>query len=97
MIQKTKNTNLRFVLFGNARESSNETKAELYRFLRCATDHSRSGHQDTCRTLATVRTAPFYVEKARGEIREWAGLNFLADFCYAAGISLWEVHNKKPG
>lgn len=38
-----------------------------------------------------------YVEKARGGIREWTGLNFLADFCYTAGISLWEVHNKKPG
>lgn len=37
-----------------------------------------------------------YVEKVRGEIREWSGLNFLADFCYTAGISRWEVHNKKP-
>lgn len=39
--------------------------------------------------------AAIYVEKARGGIREWSGLNFLADFCFAAGISLWEVHNKK--
>lgn len=40
--------------------------------------------------------AAIYVEKARGGVREWSGLNYLADFCYSAGISLWEVHNKKP-
>jgi hypothetical protein len=40
--------------------------------------------------------AAIYVEKARGGIREWSGLSFLADFCFDAGISLWEVHNKKP-
>lgn len=39
--------------------------------------------------------AAVYVEKARGGIREWSNLNYLADFCYAAGISLWEVHNKR--
>lgn len=36
-----------------------------------------------------------YVEKVRGGSREWSELSFLADFCYAAGISRWEVHNKK--
>jgi len=40
-------------------------------------------------------SAAIYVEKARGGIREWHGLNFLADFCFAAGIHRWEVHDKK--
>ena len=35
-----------------------------------------------------------FVEAARGGIREWSGLNFLADFCADCGVSLWEVHNK---
>lgn len=35
-----------------------------------------------------------FVEAARGGIREWSGLNHLADFCESCGISLWEVHNK---
>ncbi|HDI4959732.1 TPA: hypothetical protein PNO53_004140 [Salmonella enterica] len=38
--------------------------------------------------------AAIYVEKARGGIREWTSLDFLADFCHAAEIPLWEVHNK---
>lgn len=35
-----------------------------------------------------------FVEAARGGIREWSGLGFLADFCEGCGVSLWEVHNK---
>ena len=35
-----------------------------------------------------------FVEAARGGIREWAGLDYLAGFCETCGISLWEVHNK---
>ena len=35
-----------------------------------------------------------FVEAARGGIREWAGLDYLANFCASCGISLWEVHNK---
>ena len=35
-----------------------------------------------------------FVEAARGGIREWSGLSYLADFCESCGISLWEVHNK---
>ncbi|EBZ9075259.1 hypothetical protein EUQ73_24415 [Salmonella enterica subsp. enterica serovar Saintpaul] len=35
-----------------------------------------------------------FVEAARGGIREWSGLNYLAEFVFRCGISLWEVHNK---
>lgn len=35
-----------------------------------------------------------FVEAARGGIREWSGLNYLAEFVFSFGISLWEVHNK---
>lgn len=35
-----------------------------------------------------------FVEAARGGIREWSGLNYLAKFVFSCGISLWEVHNK---
>ncbi|EAZ0595167.1 hypothetical protein BKN58_13500 [Salmonella enterica] len=35
-----------------------------------------------------------FVEAARGGIREWSGLNYLAEFAFSCGISLWEVHNK---
>jgi len=35
-----------------------------------------------------------FVEAARGGIREWSGLNYLAEFVASCGISLWEVHNK---
>lgn len=35
-----------------------------------------------------------FVEAARGGIREWSGLNYLADFCVSCGVSLWEVHQK---
>ncbi|MGK0743585.1 hypothetical protein ACSFCX_03785 [Yokenella regensburgei] len=35
-----------------------------------------------------------FVEAARGGVREWSGLNYLADFCESCGVSLWEVHNK---
>ncbi|MEP9807741.1 hypothetical protein ABLU71_29380, partial [Klebsiella sp. CB_Kp198] len=35
-----------------------------------------------------------YVEAARGGVREWSGLNYLANFCGSCGISLWEVHCK---
>lgn len=35
-----------------------------------------------------------FVEAARGGIREWSGLNYLAEFVFSCGISLWEVHNK---
>lgn len=35
-----------------------------------------------------------FVEAARGGVREWSGLNYLADFCVSCGVSLWEVHNK---
>lgn len=30
----------------------------------------------------------------RVAIREWSGLNYLAEFVFSCGISLWEVHNK---
>ncbi|EJR2728170.1 hypothetical protein NYD00_002921 [Salmonella enterica subsp. enterica] len=35
-----------------------------------------------------------FVEAARGGIREWSGLNYLAEFVFSCGIRLWEVHNK---
>lgn len=35
-----------------------------------------------------------YVEAARGGVREWSGLDYLANFCSSCGISLWEIHNK---
>ena len=35
-----------------------------------------------------------FVEAARGGVREWSGLNYLAEFVASCGISLWEVHNK---
>lgn len=35
-----------------------------------------------------------FVEAARGGIREWSGLNYLAEFVFGCVISLWEVHNK---
>lgn len=35
-----------------------------------------------------------FVEAARGGIREWSGLDYLADFCVSCGVSLWEIHNK---
>lgn len=35
-----------------------------------------------------------FVEAARGGIREWSGLDYLAGFVASCGISLWEVHNK---
>ncbi|ENY9362222.1 hypothetical protein ACF5F0_004553 [Salmonella enterica] len=35
-----------------------------------------------------------FVEAARGGIREWSGLNYLAEFVFSCGISLWEVYNK---
>ncbi|EDT6891905.1 hypothetical protein AHS18_003415 [Salmonella enterica subsp. enterica] len=35
-----------------------------------------------------------FVEAARGGIREWSGLNYLAEFVFSCGISLWVVHNK---
>ncbi len=38
--------------------------------------------------------AALFVEAARGGIREWSGLNYLADFCESIGITLWEVHHK---
>jgi len=33
-----------------------------------------------------------YVEAARGGVSEWAGLDYLGNFCGSCGISLWEVH-----
>lgn len=33
-----------------------------------------------------------FIEKTRGGVREWSGLNYVADFCAAMGISIWEVH-----
>lgn len=38
--------------------------------------------------------AAMFVEAARGGIREWSGLNHLADFCESLNVTLWEVHNK---
>lgn len=35
-----------------------------------------------------------FVEAARGGVREWSGLDHLANFCASCGISLWEIHNK---
>lgn len=35
-----------------------------------------------------------YVEAARGGIREWSSLDYLANFCGSCGISRWEVHSK---
>jgi hypothetical protein len=35
-----------------------------------------------------------FVEAARGGIREWSGLDYLAGFAASCGISLWEVHSK---
>ncbi|EKR9886763.1 hypothetical protein QAA19_004672 [Salmonella enterica] len=40
------------------------------------------------------QTIAEFVEAARGGIREWSGLNYLAEFVFSCGISLWEVHNK---
>lgn len=35
-----------------------------------------------------------FVGAARGGIREWSGLDYLAGFCESCGISLWEIHNR---
>ncbi|MDK9364192.1 hypothetical protein [Lelliottia wanjuensis] len=35
-----------------------------------------------------------FMEAARGGIREWSGLDYLAEFVASCGISLWEVHSK---
>ncbi|WP_368750282.1 hypothetical protein [Klebsiella aerogenes] len=35
-----------------------------------------------------------FVEAARGGVREWSGLDYLAAFVASCGISLWEVHSK---
>lgn len=34
------------------------------------------------------------VEAARGGVREWNSLEFVASFCASCGISVWEVRNK---
>lgn len=39
--------------------------------------------------------AVIFIEAARGGIREWSSLEFLADFCDSIGISIIEVHRKK--
>lgn len=37
------------------------------------------------------------VEAARGGVREWGSLDFVASFCASCGISVWEVRHKvKP-
>lgn len=46
--------------------------------------------------LCRAKEAAVYVEAARGKVREWSGLNYLADFCASIGVERWEVHNKKP-
>ncbi|ECZ1980049.1 TPA: hypothetical protein ACY3LZ_005223 [Citrobacter freundii] len=33
-----------------------------------------------------------FIEKTRGGVREWSGLNYVADFCSELGIRVWEVH-----
>ncbi|MEX0517079.1 hypothetical protein AB3X26_10935 [Raoultella planticola] len=35
-----------------------------------------------------------FVEAARGGVREWLSLDYLANFCGSCGISLWEIHSK---
>lgn len=35
-----------------------------------------------------------YLEAARGGVREWSGLDYLANFSGSCGISLWEIHCK---
>ncbi|MBK0003388.1 hypothetical protein [Erwinia sp. S38] len=40
------------------------------------------------------RDIAVFVGAARGGIREWSGLDYLAGFCESCGISLWEIHNR---
>lgn len=44
--------------------------------------------------LNTESGSAVFVQKARGGIREWSGLDYLSDFCSALGIARWEVHNR---
>ncbi|MBC3253495.1 hypothetical protein H8I91_24835 [Serratia fonticola] len=45
--------------------------------------------------LCGVGNMAVFVEKARGGVREWSGLDYLAEFCGKAGIERWEVHARK--
>lgn len=42
--------------------------------------------------LSTTGNIAVFVEKARGDVREWSGLDYLAKFCANIGIEKWEVH-----
>lgn len=33
-----------------------------------------------------------FVQKARGDVREWSSLDFLSKFCTKMNIEKWEVH-----
>ncbi|HHZ0961125.1 TPA: hypothetical protein ACV81M_002842 [Salmonella enterica] len=46
---------------------------------------------DECGHAAQIITALLDELEA---VREWSGLNYLAEFVFSCGISLWEVHNK---
>ncbi|EPG8759326.1 hypothetical protein [Klebsiella pneumoniae] len=39
--------------------------------------------------------AVIFVMAARGGIREWSSLEYLADFCDSIGVEKWEVHRRK--
>lgn len=43
-----------------------------------------------CRDTETA----VYVEAARGGVREWSSLDYVADFCKSINLSRWQVHWK---
>lgn len=45
--------------------------------------------------LCTAGNMAVFVEKARGGVREWSSLDYLAEFCAKMGIERWEVHARK--
>lgn len=45
--------------------------------------------------LSTSGDMAVFVEKARGDVREWSGLDYLATFCGKMGIERWEVHARR--
>lgn len=43
----------------------------------------------------TVTHVAVFVEKSRGGVREWSGLDYLAEFCAELGIYRFEVHSPR--
>jgi hypothetical protein len=89
-------TNLRFVIYAN----DNQEEASLHRAVsnRRIDAHRRGKSPDgggwRLFGLWRDKEIAVFVEAARGGVREWSGLDYLASFCASCGISLWEIHNK---